>query len=108
MQKIKRENKQKAIPVRSLMMARSGYDILRRLARQRLWVALGGEPTRCDATCQRKVVPYQDWDTIPHPMPRCNGLEHFDERRCVEGSQGMSNSLSIFQKTKTKQNQQSV
>jgi hypothetical protein len=55
-----KERKNKALPVRSLMMVRSGYDTLRRLARQRLWVDLGGEPTRCDATCQRKAVPYQD------------------------------------------------
>ena len=78
------------------MMARSGYDTLQRLARQRLWVVQGGEPTRCDATCQRKVVPYQDLDTILHPMPRCNGLEHSDVQRSVEGSQGMSDSSSIY------------
>jgi len=83
-------------------MARSDCDTLRRLARQRLLVDPGGEPTRCDATCQRKAVPYPDWDTVPHLMPRCSGLVHSAEQRCVEGSPGMLNSSSIIRKEKEK------
>jgi hypothetical protein len=81
------------------------------LAGQRLWGDPGGEPTRCDATCQRKVVPYPDLDTIRHPTPRCSGLGHSAEQRSVKGSPGMSDSSSIFFFKKRKENpknQQSV